>query len=91
MNADGTGQRNLTRNPARDVARVWLPVGRKIAFDSDRSGRARRWPDETYTMNIDGSALRKWGRGHSGLVAQRTEDRLGQRPRRRSATRRSTS
>ena len=32
MNADGSGQRNLTRNPACDGGPVWSPDGRKIAF-----------------------------------------------------------
>ena len=37
INADGSGLRNLTRNPARDSSDAWLPDGR-IAFVSDRDG-----------------------------------------------------
>ena len=37
MNPDGTGQTNLTRNPARDSDAAWSPNGAKIAFTSDRS------------------------------------------------------
>ena len=32
MNADGSGQRNLTGNPARDNDPAWSPDGKKIAF-----------------------------------------------------------
>jgi Tol biopolymer transport system component len=61
MNADGRGQRNLTRNPARDFFYAWLPDGR-IAFASDRDGK-----QEIYVMSADGSSLRnltrEWGLG----------------------------
>jgi TolB protein len=49
MNADGSGQRNLTRSPAYDGNPAWSPDGRKIAF-----GRA----GEVYVMNADGSGQR---------------------------------
>jgi TolB protein len=49
MNADGSGQRNLTRNPARDNAPVWSPDGRRIAFDGGR---------DVWVMNPDGSGQR---------------------------------
>lgn len=32
MNADGSGQRNLTNDPAEDLAPVWSPDGRRLAF-----------------------------------------------------------
>ena len=43
MNADGSGQRNLTRNAANDYlygygANPWSPDGRKIVFGRDRDG-----------------------------------------------------
>jgi Tol biopolymer transport system component len=53
MNADGSGQRNLTRNPARDDEPVWSPDGRKIAFVSRRDGKP-----EVYVMHADGSGQR---------------------------------
>jgi dipeptidyl aminopeptidase/acylaminoacyl peptidase len=52
MNADGTGQVNLTNNPAYDVGPSWLPDGKIVFF----SGR-----DEPglYVMNADGSGLNR--------------------------------
>jgi Tol biopolymer transport system component len=35
MNADGSGELNLTRPPANDRHPVWSPDGRKIAFVSN--------------------------------------------------------
>ena len=46
MNADGSGQRNLTRNTVRDRNPVWSPDGRRIAFESN-------W--QVNVMNADGS------------------------------------
>jgi TolB protein len=55
MNADGSDERNLTRNPAKDRNPAWSPDGRKIAFE--RWGPAHASP-EIYVMNRDGSRQR---------------------------------
>ena len=53
MNADGSGQENLTQQPASDSHPSWSPDGRKLAFVSRRDGNS-----EIYVMNADGSGLR---------------------------------
>jgi TolB protein len=50
MNADGTGQTNLTNNPARDSQATCSPDGRRIAFVSERDGNS-----DVYVMNTDGT------------------------------------
>ena len=60
VNADGSGQRNLTRNRERDGFPAWSPDGRKIAFVRSRDGS-----DRLYVMNPDGSGQRMLARrGH---------------------------
>src|SRR5688500_7321472 len=46
MNADGSGQINLTNSTRNELHPVWSPDGTKIAFDSNR---------QVYVMNVDGS------------------------------------
>jgi Tol biopolymer transport system component len=62
MNADGSGQRNLTRNKATDGGSSWSPDVRKIAFGSLRDGNS-----EVYVMNADGS-------GQRNLTRNKAED-----------------
>jgi Tol biopolymer transport system component len=49
VNSDGTGNVNLTNNPASDWEPAWSPDGSQIAFISDRDGG----PD-LYLMDTDG-------------------------------------
>jgi WD40 repeat protein len=49
MNADGTGQTNITNNAALDLDPAWSPNGSRIAF-RHLDGNA-----EIYTMNADGT------------------------------------
>jgi len=50
MNADGSEQKRLTKDPVEDAIPSWSPDGKKIVF---RSYRDRNY--EIYVMNADGS------------------------------------
>lgn len=52
VNADGTGETNLTNDPADDTEPAWSPDGSRIAFSTNRDGNY-----EIYTMSADGSGL----------------------------------
>ena len=60
MNADGTEQRRLTNNPARewfgptDRQTCWSPDGKKIACYSERDGQG-----EIYVLNADGTERKR--------------------------------
>ncbi len=54
VRADGTGLRRITRSPATDIWPSFAPDGRRIAFSSNRSGRAH-----IYTIRFDGTHLRQ--------------------------------
>jgi TolB protein len=56
VNKDGSGEKNLTDNPAFDGWPAWSPDGSKIAFASNRDGGKNY---EIYIMNPDGSAVQK--------------------------------
>jgi TolB protein len=62
MNADGSNQVNLTRNPAVDSTPVWSPDGSRIAFTSNRSGMLN-----LYVMNADGSNVVKVTKNDGGV------------------------
>jgi TolB protein len=50
MNPDGSGETNLTNNPAFDTTPAWSPDGARIAFGSLRDGDF-----EIFVMNADGT------------------------------------
>src|SRR5262249_30328396 len=52
MNADGTGQANITNSPANDLDPTWSPDGTKIAFTTNRGPVG---DNEVFVMNADGS------------------------------------
>ena len=60
MNADGSGQRSLTRTAASEGLGGWSPDGRKIAFTRLRG---RSGLGDVYVMNADGSGKRRLARG----------------------------
>ena len=81
INADGSGQRNLTRNPARDFAPAWSPDGRRIAFVRDRGRGAHTAGGLRHERRrepaVEGGATRP----AASLVAGRAEARLHARAR----------
>ncbi|MCH8274254.1 MAG: PD40 domain-containing protein [Armatimonadetes bacterium] len=62
MNADGSGQTNLTNNVAYDDVPAFSPDGSMIAFTSYRDGNR-----EIYIMNANGS-------GQTNLTSNAAED-----------------
>ena len=54
MNANGSAQRNLTRNAADDSGPSWSPDGKRIYFVSNREG-----DENPFVMNGDGSGLKR--------------------------------
>ena len=55
VNADGTGLQNLTSQPAHYGSLSLSPDGRRVVFQSDRSGGVNR---RIWVMNTDGTDLR---------------------------------
>ena len=66
MNADGSGQRQLTKHMGYDGGPTWSPDGKRIAFDSIRGGTSDI--SDIYVMNADGSDQRQLTKhsGHNG-------------------------
>jgi dipeptidyl aminopeptidase/acylaminoacyl peptidase len=62
MRSDGTGLRKLTDDPPRDRIASFSPDGKRIVFQSDRSGT---W--EIWTIQPDGSGLKQLTNEHKGL------------------------
>ena len=58
MNADGTQQTNLTKNPAQEFTPTWSPDGTRLAFARNRSGNS-----EIYVVNANGSGLTNLSKG----------------------------
>ena len=94
MDANGSGPRNLTQNPAKDVRPAWSPDGRSIAFVSSRSPSSRCKPgpgrgrttirDLRHERRREQEAEPHAGsceRRPSNLVTRRAEDRVLARPR----------
>ncbi len=54
MYSDGGIIRNLTNSPADNIAPVWSPDGKMLAFTSMRTG-----PAQIYVVNADGTGLKK--------------------------------
>jgi TolB protein len=52
MNADGSGEVNLTNDPAEDVLPSWSATADQIAFQTNRDSNR-----EIYRVNADGSGL----------------------------------
>ena len=60
--ADGSGEpENLTGDPAHDFLPAWSPDGSTIVFQSDRCANGER--TDLYSMDADGSAVRRLTRG----------------------------
>ena len=81
MRADGSGNRNLTRNRASDDFPTWSPDGQRIAFlrapllsnrPADSLGVHRIYIYHLYVVNADGSGLRRLTRNwtYPGQVKQ---------------------
>jgi Tol biopolymer transport system component len=58
INADGSGQKRLTRNRADDQAPVWSPDGRQVALASNRSFRTSEGY-ETYVVDDDSGCVQR--------------------------------
>jgi TolB protein len=55
VNADGSGLRKLTTDPAADFDPTWSPDGKRIAFRHETNGDSSA---EIYVIDVDGSHVR---------------------------------
>jgi Tol biopolymer transport system component len=55
VRADGSGQRQLTSDPAKDRVPLWFPDGSRLLFYSNRSGGAESYG--AWSIRADGSEL----------------------------------
>ncbi len=62
---DGTGLRQLTRDVHKDRGARWAPDGKRIAFQSNRSGQ---W--EIWTISPEGNELRQFSQTRSQNIFQ---------------------
>jgi Tol biopolymer transport system component len=66
INADGTGQSDLTKNQANNRLPVWSPNGSGIAYFSDGDGLDNAY--DVYAINADGSGLTNLSRNGDDVV-----------------------
>ena len=52
INADGSGEINLSNSPGWDLGARWSPDGQRVVFSSERDGN-----HDIYVINADGSGL----------------------------------
>ncbi|MDQ4131910.1 MAG: hypothetical protein M3179_01605 [Actinomycetota bacterium] len=52
MNADGSGQTNLTNHPLADANPDWSPDGTRIVWDSSRTGNREIWTMDPFGGNL---------------------------------------
>jgi Tol biopolymer transport system component len=76
MNADGSGLKRLTRDPAHDGLPAWSPDGKSLAFVSDQGGAWAVW-----IMSPDGSNRRKlFDLGGGGLAFEWQNEQISWGP-----------
>ena len=88
MDADGSGPRNLTQHPAKDVRPAWSPDGRRIAFVSRPRRQLRGLRHERRREREAEPHAGSGERRLSNLVTRRAEDRVPARPLRSNTCRR---